>query len=169
VTFTDKDGTAQDAYTVPPTVGVDYFVGDKVVPAGTYPGAGTVTVTAKARPDYVLASGAAVTWTATFKATFASAMKSTDFNGDGRADLLARDSSGVLWLYPGNGTGALLPRVKIGSGWNTMTALTGPGDLNGDGRADLLARDSSGVLWFYPRQRLGPSSPETESAAAGIP
>ena len=26
---------------------------------------------------------------------------SRDFNGDGRADLLARDSSGVLWVPPG--------------------------------------------------------------------
>jgi hypothetical protein len=72
VTFTDKDGTAEDTYTVPSTDGVDYLVGDKVVPAGTYPGTGTVTVTAEARTDSVLASGAAAEWTATFKATFAS-------------------------------------------------------------------------------------------------
>ncbi|MET3950981.1 VCBS repeat-containing protein, partial [Arthrobacter sp. UYEF36] len=155
VVFTDKDGTAADMYTVPATTGVDYLIADKVVPAGTYPGTGTVTVTAKARPDYVLASGVATTWTATLTTTFASAKKSTDFNGDGRSDLLARDSAGVLWFYPGNGTGAFLTRVKIGSGWNTMTSLTSPGDLNGDGKADLLARDSSGVLWFYPGNGTG--------------
>ncbi len=26
-----------------------------------------------------------------------------DFNADGKVDLVARDSSGQLWLYPGNG------------------------------------------------------------------
>jgi serine protease len=43
VVFTDKDGTAEDTYTVPATEGVEYLVGDKVVEAGTYPGAGEVT------------------------------------------------------------------------------------------------------------------------------
>ena len=28
-----------------------------------------------------------------------------DFDGDGNPDVLARDSSGTLWLYPGNGYG----------------------------------------------------------------
>jgi len=46
-----------------------------------------------------------------------------DFNGDGRVDVLARDSSGSLWLYPGNGRGGWLARVRIGGGWNVMTAL----------------------------------------------
>ncbi|MBD3784833.1 MAG: hypothetical protein IE926_18105, partial [Micrococcales bacterium] len=34
-----------------------------------------------------------------------------DFTGDGRADLLARDTLGQLWLYPGNGRGGWLPRT----------------------------------------------------------
>ena len=46
-----------------------------------------------------------------------------DYNSDGRVDLLARDSSGSLWLYPGNGAGGCLPRVRVGGGWNVMTAL----------------------------------------------
>ena len=28
-----------------------------------------------------------------------------DFNGDGDADVIARDTSGELWLYRGTGTG----------------------------------------------------------------
>ncbi|MCD4853799.1 hypothetical protein LN996_23600, partial [Arthrobacter sp. AK01] len=35
----------------------------------TYPGAGTVTVTARATTDYVLATGATASWSGTFKAT----------------------------------------------------------------------------------------------------
>ena len=38
-------------------------------------------------------------------------------------DVLARDRSGGLWLYPGNGPGTLLPRVQLGAGWNTVDAL----------------------------------------------
>ncbi|MGW1765501.1 FG-GAP repeat domain-containing protein [Streptomyces sp. NPDC002073] len=65
-------------------------------------------------------------------------------------DLLARDRTGTLWLYAGKGAaGTFAPRTKVGSGWNTYTALTGGSDFTGDGRADLLARDRSGVLWLY--------------------
>ena len=75
-----------------------------------------------------------------------------DLTGDGRADLLAREpSTGYLWLYPGNGRGGWLPRVRVGTGWNGMTALTSAGDLNGDRAPDVLARDRSGDLWLYPR------------------
>lgn len=75
-----------------------------------------------------------------------------DFSGDQRPDLLARErSTGYLWLYRGNGTGGLLPRVRVGSGWNAFSALAAPGDLNGDGTADVLARESrTGYLWLYP-------------------
>ncbi|MFF0423286.1 hypothetical protein ACFYUJ_02585 [Streptomyces sp. NPDC004520] len=48
-----------------------------------------------------------------------------DVTGDGRADLLARDKTGVLWLYRGTG-GAGAPfatRTRIGSGWNTYDRL----------------------------------------------
>ncbi|MGN7252762.1 hypothetical protein [Arthrobacter sp. SAFR-014] len=70
VTFTDKDGTAQDTYTVPVVEGVEYLVGGKAVAAGTYAGTGTVNVTAKAKADYVLKAGAVASWSATFNAVF---------------------------------------------------------------------------------------------------
>ena len=34
-----------------------------------------------------------------------------------------RDGAGDLWLYPGNGAGGWLNRVKIGFGWNTRSAI----------------------------------------------
>jgi hypothetical protein len=82
---------------------------------------------------------------------FTSLTSAGDITGDGRADLTARDSAGVLWLYKGTGSasGPFAARTRIGSGWNTYTALAGAGDLTGDGRADLIARDSTGVLWLY--------------------
>ncbi|MCB5169034.1 FG-GAP-like repeat-containing protein [Streptomyces bambusae] len=78
-----------------------------------------------------------------------------DYNGDGREDLFARDTTGVLWFYPGNGAGAFSTRVKIGAGWNTMREISAVGDVTGDGRRDLVARDTTGVLWTYPGNGKG--------------
>mgnify|MGYP006194494919 CR=1 FL=1 len=38
------------------------------------------------------------------------------------ADMVARDSTGRLWLYPGNGSG-LSPRIQIGHGFNIFTMI----------------------------------------------
>ncbi|MFI7340534.1 N-acetylmuramoyl-L-alanine amidase [Streptomyces sp. NPDC050085] len=74
-----------------------------------------------------------------------------DVSGDGKADLIARDAAGVLYLYEGTGTttAPFKPRVKIGTGWGQFTSVTGTGDLTGDGKADLLTRDKNGVLSLY--------------------
>ncbi|MEU6406339.1 VCBS repeat-containing protein [Streptomyces sp. NPDC046985] len=72
-----------------------------------------------------------------------------DVGGAAHADLVARDGSGVLWLYLGRGDGAFAARVRIGGGWQIYDKITGGADYTGDGRADLLAADASGVLWLY--------------------
>ncbi|MET3932832.1 VCBS repeat-containing protein [Arthrobacter sp. OAP107] len=157
VVFTDTDGTAQDRYTIPATTGVEFLVQGKAVAPGTYFGTGTVTVVAKAKPDYVLKAGTATSWSFTFKAAFRFTLVvgTGDLNGDRKADVLARDSSGAFWLYPGNGRCGLLARVKAGTAWNGFTAIVGPGDMNGDGKADVLARDTTGALWLYPGNGRG--------------
>ncbi|MEU3605738.1 FG-GAP-like repeat-containing protein [Streptomyces sp. NPDC035033] len=73
-----------------------------------------------------------------------------DLSGDGKGDLLARDRSGVLYLYRGNGhaTG-FASRVRVGDGWSAYDRLVGAGDYTGDGRADLLARSKAGDLYVY--------------------
>ncbi|MEU9979977.1 trypsin-like serine protease [Streptomyces sp. NPDC050856] len=40
-----------------------------------------------------------------------------DVNSDGIADLLARDTAGKLWLYPGKGNGGFNPRVAMATGF----------------------------------------------------
>ncbi|MFE5791008.1 FG-GAP repeat domain-containing protein [Streptomyces sp. NPDC056503] len=73
-----------------------------------------------------------------------------DLSGDGKGDLLARDRSGVLYLYKGNGEGdAFASRIKVGSGWGGYDKLFGAGDYTGDGRTDLLARTTGGDLYLY--------------------
>jgi len=57
---------------------------------------------------------------ATFKAT---PLVPGDFDGDGKADVIARDSGGTLWLYSGNGAGGwLAPRLYVGLKSNMFTS-----------------------------------------------
>ncbi|MFI8425327.1 FG-GAP-like repeat-containing protein [Streptomyces sp. NPDC085479] len=73
-----------------------------------------------------------------------------DVNGDGFADLVARQAStGDVYFYAGTATHTLKARVRIGTNWKLYKKLVGAGDLNGDGRGDLLGVDSAGVLWRY--------------------
>ncbi|MEU2114341.1 N-acetylmuramoyl-L-alanine amidase [Streptomyces sp. NPDC016459] len=74
-----------------------------------------------------------------------------DLSGDGKADLIARDTSGVLWSYTGTGsaTTPFAARVRVGGGWGAYNSIVGPSDLSRDGKVDLVARDSAGTLWSY--------------------
>ncbi|MFE5835660.1 FG-GAP-like repeat-containing protein [Arthrobacter sp. NPDC056493] len=88
--------------------------------------------------------------------------KVQDFNGDGRADIVSRDSTGTLWLYRGNGTGGFLARTKVGTGWNSMTSIISAGDFNNDRKADIIARSSTGLLYLYKGNGLGGFSGRTQ-------
>jgi hypothetical protein len=72
-----------------------------------------------------------------------------DFDRDGYPDMVARSSGGLLYLYPGRGTG-FAARRQIGSGWNTLRDIVGVGDFDRDGFTDLVAAaKSDGTLWLY--------------------
>ena len=64
-------------------------------------------------------------------------------------------SSCVLYIYAGSCSGGFGSRIRLGSGWNAMTAIVASGDLTGDAKVDLVARDSSGVLYIYPGTGTG--------------
>ncbi|WP_329402189.1 FG-GAP repeat domain-containing protein [Streptomyces melanogenes] len=72
-----------------------------------------------------------------------------NLGGAAAGDLLARDTTGALYVYLGYGTGKLATRYKVGGGWNAYNLIAGNGDLTGDGKADIVARDASGTLWLY--------------------
>jgi FG-GAP-like repeat len=71
-----------------------------------------------------------------------------DFNGDGYADLLWRDNTGIVAIWEMNGTQILNPTsavvVNAGS-WSVV----GVGDFNGDTRSDILLTDgnSNYAIW----------------------
>ncbi|MFF7472690.1 FG-GAP-like repeat-containing protein [Streptomyces sp. NPDC008092] len=71
-----------------------------------------------------------------------------DITGDGRADLLAQDTSNNVYRYNGKGDGTFAARVKVLTNWGaSYNAVVGVGDITGDGKADIVSRDTSGRLW----------------------
>ncbi|MFE5024293.1 FG-GAP repeat domain-containing protein [Streptomyces sp. NPDC056656] len=74
-----------------------------------------------------------------------------DLTGDGKADLLVRNSSGVLYLFRGTQVEKtpFAARIQARTDWNFTSYVTS-GDVTGDGIADVMARDSGGTLWLYP-------------------
>ncbi|MER5204875.1 hypothetical protein [Streptomyces sp. NPDC002825] len=90
----------------------------------------------------------------------------SELTGDGRADLVAVDKAGDLYLYKGTGyaSAPYAPRRKIGFGWGIYNELVAVGNVAGAPAGDLVARDKAGVLWLYlgkgdgtyaPRVRIG--------------
>ena len=80
---------------------------------------------------------------------------SGDVTGDRRADLLAVDAAGVLWIYPGTGRGTLASRRKVGAGWGAFGGVFAVRDVTGDGRADVGALVVDGRLLVYPGRGNG--------------
>ncbi|MFG1812026.1 FG-GAP repeat domain-containing protein [Streptomyces sp. NPDC049040] len=91
-----------------------------------------------------------------------------DITGDGHPDLLARDTAGVLWYYPGTGNAAApyANRVRIGGGWQGYTSIVGIGDMTGKGHQDLVARDTAGKFWYY-RGTRNPAAPYATRTLVG--
>ncbi|UDY22754.1 FG-GAP-like repeat-containing protein [Nocardioides sp. Kera G14] len=69
-------------------------------------------------------------------------ISAADINGDGRADLVARDTHGGLWWMAGNGRAAFAARRSLGSGWQSASSLA-VADFNGDRRADIIYRNAN--------------------------
>lgn len=69
-----------------------------------------------------------------------------DVNRDGFGDVLTRNPAGELWLFAGNGTGALAAGRLLGGGWGTVAGLRAVGDVTGDGLPDLLGTPAGGKL-----------------------
>ncbi len=75
-----------------------------------------------------------------------------DFDGDGKDDILWRNSSGGQnYIYPMNGTAIMPSEGFIRTVADPAWQVKGVGDLDGDGRADIVWRNnSSGQNYLYP-------------------
>jgi hypothetical protein len=64
-------------------------------------------------------------------------------------DILARDRSGYLYFYGGNGAGGWTRSWLIGVGWNSLKLAGAAGDFNKDGNPDVYGVDQQGRLVIY--------------------
>jgi Ca2+-binding RTX toxin-like protein len=86
-----------------------------------------------------------------------------DFDGDGRADILWRHTSGVYAEWLGSASGKL---SNVGPALNGETgAVVAVGDFDGDGRDDALTRSAaSGILTLWSGRSQGPLTASIPSA-----
>ncbi|MFB6559628.1 FG-GAP repeat domain-containing protein [Streptomyces sp. NPDC056400] len=70
-------------------------------------------------------------------------------NSDGKPDLVAVDSTGKLYVHPGDGQGGISARREIGTGGWLGASVSHRGDWTGDGWEDLVARVGT-QLRVYP-------------------
>jgi subtilase family serine protease len=71
-----------------------------------------------------------------------------DFNGDGKSDILWRDTSGDVAIWFMNG--AQMQYAGVGNVPPNVWSIVGTGDFIGDGKSDILWRDTSGnvAIWY---------------------
>lgn len=93
----------------------------------------------------------------------ATALMLGDVNGDGHPDVVVRDGSGALWIYPNDGATTVNPyvsRYAAGTGWNGANVML-LGDVTGDGHPDIVTRDDAGNALVYPHSGVTTGDPWT--------
>ncbi|MGZ4456819.1 MAG: FG-GAP-like repeat-containing protein [Nocardioides sp.] len=80
-----------------------------------------------------------------------------DLNGDGKADVMARDKTTKnTSVFPGDAAGHLGASIADSSRFTGLDMITGVGDLSGDGRNDIVGREASTHrLYLYPGKGNG--------------
>src|SRR6266513_5904607 len=96
--------------------------------------------------EYFAATGSGFTWsTRVGKFQFptrATPQVKSDFNGDGKADILWQNSSTgqrVIWLMDGTALQSVVNLGTVARSWS----IAGSSDFNGDGKADILWQNTS--------------------------
>jgi hypothetical protein len=84
----------------------------------------------------------------------------SDFNGDRRADILWRSSTGELYQWFMNWH-VIQAQGSLGNPGLDWSVVTAAGDYNGDSRADILLRHTNGsmFLWMMNAGAIAASGP----------
>ena len=150
-TFTDPPGVVSDTYTIPATAGVTYQVGGATAAAGTYPGSGTVTVTAVPQAGYAIVGTSS--WTHVFSTarTVVSATPPgfTDVDGAAGDKYTIPSKTGVTYQVGGATKTA---GDHPGSGTVTVTAVAASD-------AYQLTGTASWSFTFDPLAYITPAAP----------
>ena len=92
-----------------------------------------------------------------------------DFNGDGRADVLWRHTSGLVTDWLGQANGGFVPNnANLFTSVDVSWKIVGTGDFNGDGRDDVLFRHSSGLLTDWLGQANGALNPNNANLFVNV-
>ncbi|MCU1227205.1 MAG: Carboxymethylenebutenolidase [Acidobacteria bacterium] len=77
----------------------------------------------------------------------ASAKVSSDFNGDGKSDLVLQNANGAVAVWLMNGDAVIEKKVIAtpAAGWQVVAT----GDLDNDGKSDLVAQNSDGTIAMW--------------------
>jgi len=115
--------------------------------------------TARADGSFINNGGAA----ANFVDNSWTIVASGDFNGDGKADILWRHTSGAFAEWQGSSSGRL---INVGSVLaNANGSFVGTGDFDGDGRTDVLLRNpQTGLMTLF----MGQSSGQFSGSVPGL-
>ncbi|WP_237740778.1 M15 family metallopeptidase [Crystallibacter crystallopoietes] len=78
-----------------------------------------------------------------------------DWNQDGKQDIVAVRRTGELYVYPGNGTGAVSTSASArkqigGSGWDQVAGITPLYGYTSSGSTGFMAKFRDGKLRYYP-------------------
>ncbi|MFD0783295.1 trypsin-like serine protease [Micromonospora azadirachtae] len=89
---------------------------------------------------------------------FTALVPTSNWLGNGKPGLIARNSAGELIRYDGNGAGgwASATGTRIGTGWNGFNAFMTPGSWFGTGNEALIVRKTTtGELFVYQSDSAG--------------
>ena len=138
----------------------DYWANSKAAWLANHDGVGDLALTPlpslTGAPVAVITAPAPTTTVVSTTTTASASVIMNDFNGDGRSDILWRQTGGQLIEWLGQKNGSLLANGSVSFNQvDNSWKIAASGDFNGDGRDDILWRHTLGELAEWTGQSTG--------------